>query len=308
MGSVFGKKDGRSPVEAAIDCLEQIALPKELCAIVREYAKDFEGAHHASLGLKSETVLVEALPNSKLASSHHNGTILIWDVAKAKIVRKLKGHTHPVTKFSAVGDMLASLAACDDVVRVWNAEAGECKARIRTPYADNIALFTDGRLAIDVNGMISVWDGAKETCQVVIDASWITACAPWGTAIVTGAHDGILKIYKDDEVRVFQDDKSWIVCFAILSEDLIAVGCEDCRVRVWSLTTGAVVHVFNKHTGKVESVVAFQDKVASCSRFEICIWSLHGDDIMTIKQGSTCLAVVGTWLVAGGKNPLRVYE
>lgn len=305
MGNFFGAKDQTAPIDAAVDFLEKGFLLQPLCAIVREYAKDFEGAHRTSLVSKSDTVVVAALPQEKLASSHHNGTILIWDVAAAKIVRKLKGHTKPVTKLCAFEHTLASLAACDHVVRVWNAETGECKSCVHMAYADNIALFPDGRLAIDVNGVVSVWDGQE--VRVVVDGSWITAFTTWGTAIVTGMHHGILTIHGADSARVFKM-AGWITSFAVLSADLIAVGCEDRCVRVLSLASGELVRVFNQHTHKVDSVVAFQDKVASCSKYEICIWSLHDDAVTTMKQGSSCLAVVGQWLVAGGTNPIRVYE
>jgi len=71
-----------------------------------------------------------------LASSGHDGQILLWDVQSNKAIRNLKGHTKAIYEvtFSKDGSLLAS-AGEDGVVRVWEVRSGKNMATFfNKPY------------------------------------------------------------------------------------------------------------------------------------------------------------------------------
>jgi eukaryotic-like serine/threonine-protein kinase len=106
--------------------------------------------------------LAFSLDGSNLTSGHQDGLIRIWDVAEARQVQTLSGHSNMVLglSLSPDGRTLAS-GGEDKTVRVWDTLTGQevlcltdCKARVNA-----VAFSPDGQTlaAADHSGAITLW-------------------------------------------------------------------------------------------------------------------------------------------------------
>jgi len=71
---------------------------------------------------------------AQVVSASNDKTLILWDAATGRALRRFEGHTRPVFScaFSPDHSLIAS-ASEDGTLRVWDAEGGDCRA---TVYVD----------------------------------------------------------------------------------------------------------------------------------------------------------------------------
>jgi WD40 repeat protein len=134
-----------------------------------------------------------------LASGGDDHLIHLWDVATARIARRLRGHTAPVRTiaFSPDGTRLVS-GGHDETSIVWDLESGEPLRQFTAPGGEivSVALSPNGRLLAAGSGRgTAIWEIATGR---LIDA--LGAETP-GHRLLMFSADGLSLIFRDRDER-----------------------------------------------------------------------------------------------------------
>ncbi|MGL4553142.1 MAG: WD40 repeat domain-containing protein, partial [Gemmataceae bacterium] len=125
---------------------------------------------------------VAITPDAKLAATAAGDDVVLWDLARGRLLRLLAGHTHMVKAlaYSANGKLLAS-ASHDDRIRLWDVTSGRCLREMSVPRdglpsgiqiegcegIEHLCLSRDGRVAATGSAFskyVRVWDLASGEC------------------------------------------------------------------------------------------------------------------------------------------------
>ena len=121
---------------------------KDLCGIILDYSRHFEGVLSVRLtGLTDAVCALAALPDGTLASGSWDNTVRVWrdDVC----VRTLEGHRDSVTSLAVLPDVKLASGSHDKTVRVWDARSGACLMTLagHTSVVNALAVLPGGKLA-----------------------------------------------------------------------------------------------------------------------------------------------------------------
>ncbi|WP_063006254.1 WD40 repeat domain-containing protein [Nocardia salmonicida] len=194
----------------------------------------------------------------RLASSHYDGTIHIWDTDTGKILFDLLGHRGTViaVAYNRDGTYIASTGN-DGTLRTWSAATGEPLLTIDTGVQPNsgspnrlesLAISTDGtRIATaGVDGKARIWDSAtgKQIREINADTDhvlYVVAFTPDGS-LVTGGKDDVVRLWNTDTgapIRSMTGHTRAVTALAVSPDgSRIATGSADMTVRIWDTATG----------------------------------------------------------------------
>jgi WD40 repeat protein len=173
-----------------------------------------------------------------LASAGKEGSVYIWDVAAARVIRKIPVLPDGVNSadFSFDGRFLLT-GGKDTRVRLYDAETGK---ELRT---------FDGHL----------------------QRVWSAVFSPNGRRALSGSGDGTLRLWdvlSGQMLRRIEGHRARIWSVAISADGIMAAsGSDDTTVRLWEVETGKELRTFTGHTYRVWSVALSLDGqyVASAS-------------------------------------------
>jgi hypothetical protein len=162
----------------------------------RQVGADWPSGDRTLKGHQGQVDAVAFSPNGlRLASAGTDSSLLIWDLATGRELRKLNRHeagVHDVC-FSPDGRRLAS-ASYDRTVRIWDIETGEERAVFRGHTAEvyRACFSPDGRRLVSTSedGTARIWDPENVTGECVTirqDKKWFVGVnfSPDGRLIAT---------------------------------------------------------------------------------------------------------------------------
>jgi len=185
-----------------------------------QLVREFPGAHGDTL------FGVQFSPNGELvATAAADRQVKLFSSVDGALVRTLKGHTHHVrgVAWRADGKVLASCGA-DNVIKVWDPQTG---ALLRTETGDpnrfrdykhevtSISFVGSSDLMLATSGdkrvRLQRTDTPQEirTCVGLHAYMYSAAASPDGKLIVSGGHDGILRVWNGEngyQIREFPPD------------------------------------------------------------------------------------------------------
>ena len=143
----------------------------------------------------------------QIASADQDGKVRIWDIASAKIIKSLIGHSGvaKVIGFSPDGRLIGT-AADDNTVRMWDAASGkEIKSPVRSDSVQRFAFAPDGKRFVTAShdGAVVLWE--VDGMQEVITLQKLGK----PPSSVTFSNDGLTLAVSDESggVKVWQAEK-----------------------------------------------------------------------------------------------------
>jgi WD40 repeat protein len=187
---------------------------------------------------------------NRLYTASADKTLKQWDVDTGVCLRTFEGHTAKVRTcvLSVDGTRLYS-GASDLTIREWNTATGEC---MRTLVGHETSIYA---LVLGPSGT-DLWSASEDKTARCWD-------------LETGKVDTVLE--HPDYVRAV----------AVSSENrYVVTGCRDERVRVWLVSTGECVGVYDGHAGEIMQLGIYKHTVWSASLdATVRSWSLQEEDL-----------------------------
>lgn len=206
-------------------------------------------------------------PDGASLAATGDGTIRLWDPATGRPLRRWKAHTFRVTSlaFAPDGKTLASSAVVDSAVHFWDPETGrELHADGHAGAVWDLAFDADGKSLTSRSGekQLVRWDLATET-----------RASGFGGPPVQGP------------VSISADRR------LLATAGRVA----DSAVRVYDLTTGALVRTLGDHPGGVEAIAFAPDgKLLATGGKDLVIrlWDVAGCKLARSLEGHQGEAVM----------------
>ncbi|MEZ4866015.1 MAG: BTAD domain-containing putative transcriptional regulator [Caldilineaceae bacterium] len=277
-----------------------------------------------------------------LASGGNDGLVHLWDIhdpPRAQVIRTLHGSVQPIytLRVSPNGDTFAT-GEEEGCVRLWQftADSGAMQPLKlllgHTALVDDLAFSPDGCwLASGAHdGSVWLWDVASG--EGITRFPTLPDCGSHSTFSADGAmfayvsHDTVHLMTIDASgrfhpYRVLQGHARSIRALSFSPDGRYLASCSiDNTVRLWEVTTGACLHIFDQDVINFWSLVFSPDGtlLAGGGRTGIHIWDLRTDTRSRIAYSSMAAATNirpvafsanGQYLVSGGiDRTVRIWD
>ncbi|KAK4545925.1 hypothetical protein LTR36_002489 [Oleoguttula mirabilis] len=229
----------------------------------------------------------------KILTGSDDTKINVYDTKTGALRNRLEGHEGGVWALQYEGDTLVS-GSTDRSVRVWDIKSGRC---------------------------LQVFQGHTSTvrCLVILQPVQIgteqdgtAIMMPKEPLIITGSRDSTLRVWKLPQpgdkpifqagppandrdnpyfIRTLSGHHNSVRAIAAHGDTLIS-GSYDCTVRVWTISTGDLVHRLQGHTQKVYSVVLDHARgrcISGSMDNLVKVWDLQTGACLFNLEGHTSL-------------------
>lgn len=208
---------------------------------------------------------------TKLVGGNSDGTISVWELPEAQLVRTWQGHEMAVNAvaLSPNGEILAS-GSDDRAIKLWNSSIGQL---IRTldghqGTVATLALSPDGKTLASGSWdrTIKIWDVATgKLLHTLAGHSGIVsavAITPDGKTLVSGSQDATIRLWNlatGEPVRTLTGHSLSVLSIAIAPDGTLASGSGEGTIGLWNLSTGELVSTLEGHADGVWSLAWSQD-------------------------------------------------
>ncbi|TVQ23262.1 MAG: TIR domain-containing protein, partial [Leptolyngbya sp. DLM2.Bin15] len=206
--------------------------------------------------------LLEALPVAQLVNTSNNRNELIDILHEAlstvREMNSLEGHASPVTDivFSPDSQTLASWAAGDSTILLWNVETGEQLHTLAKhgDWLNSISFSPNGQILASASSdaTIRLWDVESGDVLQTLQGHQIgvgsVTFSPDGTVLASGSQDNTVKLWDIETGNLLQtleghQDAVWNIYFSPNSQTLASVSrnydSNRSMVKLWDVATGA---------------------------------------------------------------------
>jgi WD40 repeat protein len=232
--------------------------------------------------------------NTLTPSSSMDTSLILWDIATGRPIRRFLGHTQTVwaAAFSPDGHRALSGAA-DTKLLLWDLESG---AQIRS-FTDHtgdvfsVAFSPDGRTALSGSRdtRLGVWNLATGRSFFLRHGASIraTVFSPDGQHILSGSSDTNIRLWDHTsgaELRRFEKHANAVNVVAFSPDERQALsGSSDNSMILWDVATGQVIRHFVGHTAGVFGVAFSPDGRTALSGSEdktMILWDLATGEVI----------------------------
>jgi WD40 repeat protein len=273
-------------------------------------------------------------PNGKVATSHGDGTVRVWDPTTGQQLLMLHGNTGPGVAFHPDGRLLATLGW--NKVGLWDVETGKLTQTLEPSQEGFLS-----RLAVSPNGQFIAASGESgppgKRRQVVrllpiapgqepltltghTDRVYGVAFSPDSQRLVSASWDHTVKIWDvNTGEQLYNRDLGFPADTACFSPDglYIAIACIN-RARVLDASLSREIYSVAGHTREIRSVAFSPDgkRLATSSDDRtVKIWdAASGQELLTLrghraKVVRVAFSADGEWLVSVSTDgTLRIWE
>lgn len=257
------------------------------------------GRLQRKLAQLSEPVHVTLSPDGQrvivAGGSTQDYAVRVLDVASGEEVRRLTGHTSPVTSlaFSSDGRRLAAGRATNiartDTVKLWDVVNGQMLRTLSGSRraVNNVAFSGDGRTLASGGGIeIKLWDAGTGRLIRELDDNGgqvdILVYSADGRMLASGERDGTIRLWdaaSGERVRELKGHARSVNALAFSPDGkLLASGGGDRLVRIWNTATGEQVSALSGHTNDVTALAFSSDGslLASSGLYQqVMLWDVR---------------------------------
>eukprot|EP01125_Pyxidicula_operculata_P018689 TRINITY_DN6660_c0_g1_i1.p1 TRINITY_DN6660_c0_g1~~TRINITY_DN6660_c0_g1_i1.p1 ORF type:complete len:413 (+),score=84.63 TRINITY_DN6660_c0_g1_i1:524-1762(+) len=235
-----------------------------------------------------------------LKSLHSNGhlalsggtdeAIKVYDLTKMKEIGSLVEHQDAISCVRFYGQSHAFSGSVDGVVCIWRTKDWEC---IRTLHAHKgsvncISVHPSGKLALTVgkDKKLQLWNlvnGRSAHNTLLAEEAQLVSWSPNGSTYAMCLKHTI-RVFKTEGGKVSEyspSKKRPILSFVYLTENLIASGGEDRKIRIWDINTGKTLITLRGFENRVKSIATIP-KLNTESKHPYYIISISSDQYLRV--------------------------
>ncbi|CAG8048068.1 unnamed protein product [Penicillium olsonii] len=255
------------------------------------------------------------IDGEKIIVASDSGNIHIYDLKTGAVRAKLEGHEGGVWTVQHYENTLVS-GSTDRTIRVWDMEQAKC-THILHGHTSTVRI-----LKILPPTLV---DQQTDPTAVVHDQP----------LIISGSRDSNMRVWKlpqqEDQtylpdhipesddcpylIRVLRGHKHSVRAMAVHGDTLVS-GSYDCTVRVWRVSTGALVHTLEGHGYKVYEVAIDHQRnrcISGGMDHMVKIWCLETGVLLFSLEGHTSLVGLlelsdGFLVSASADSSLRIWD
>ena len=193
-------------------------------------------------------------------SGYSLGQIQLWDAEFGAAVGSLEGHTSWISAlvFSSDGQRLYS-ASADQTIRIWAVGERRCLAILRgsTDVVYDLALSPDNTTLASASkdGIVALWNALpqpqQDQPQVLEQAGRGVQVISPDSRVLAAPCNGVVTLFELPSLRTLRSipelgTNAHAVAYST-DGALLASGCEDGMVRVWSAVEQRLLHEVSRH-------------------------------------------------------------